>query len=492
MSWFYKSDQKPAVANLCTLAGVSWVRDRLSWGEMEKKPGVFEAETRYDESARVQSAAGLRVLQVNHSSPSWYRQGGRFPDDLRDLHRFYREMARRWKGTVAAFEPWNEADIPMFGGHTGAEMASLQKAAYFGLKAGNPEVIACLNVFAEGRQASLDDLAANQAWAYTDTCNLHHYLAADKFAPRYAAFREISGGRPLWTSEFAMPVQWSGDAKVQEVSDHDLRIQADHLVMAFAAALHEGTLAYYFMLPHYVEGKTQFGIIRRDLTPRPAYLSLAAVGRLLADAKPVGRLSAAEPTVRGYVFRAKPDGVEKTVLVAWSTGAAKPLALSGDVFDAIGRPLGNRAEIALSPSPLFVVMPAAEAGKIAITPAPAMPPRQDAAPSPVVLQAIGGKDRTALDSSSYRVAPGVKQQIPIFVYNFGQVPATLKLSIEKPEDWSADFPASAEVKPGDRLPLTLEVTSPQPGSLGTFTMRAEAPGIPAAVLSIRLLPAGAK
>ena len=76
-----------------------------------------------------------------------------------------------------AFEPWNEADIPMFGGHTGSEMASLQKAAYLGLKAGNPKVIACLNVFALHRAATLRDLHENAAWPYFDTFNLHHYEA---------------------------------------------------------------------------------------------------------------------------------------------------------------------------------------------------------------------------------------------------------------------------------------------------------------------------
>ena len=80
--------------------------------------------------------------------PAWAgRSSKHFPEDLRDIYQFLRHTAARWKGRVQAFEPWNEADIDMFGGHTGAEMASLQKAAYLGLKAGNPDVIALRDAF---------------------------------------------------------------------------------------------------------------------------------------------------------------------------------------------------------------------------------------------------------------------------------------------------------------------------------------------------------
>jgi hypothetical protein len=176
MAWFYPKESMAAPANLCALAGMNRVRDRLSWPEMEPKRGEFAASTRYDDSAQAQVAAGLKVLQVAHASAPWANPNGmHFPLDLRDIQAFYREMARRWQGQVEAFEPWNEADIKEFGGHTGSEMATLQKAAYLGLKAGNSNVVACLNVFAIHRQATLSDFGANEAWPYFDTFNLHHY-----------------------------------------------------------------------------------------------------------------------------------------------------------------------------------------------------------------------------------------------------------------------------------------------------------------------------
>ena len=179
-------------------------------------------------------------------------------------------MARRWTGQAVAFEPWNEADITMFGGHTGSEMASLQKAAYFGLKAGNSNVIACQNVFAIHRSSTLADFNDNEAWPYFDTFNLHHYESLQNYPKLYTEFRAVSGGRPMWTTECSVHVRWSGDEKLKELSEEDLRLQSERVTKTYALALHQGSKAvFYFMLPHYSEGKVQFGVLRPDLTPRP-------------------------------------------------------------------------------------------------------------------------------------------------------------------------------------------------------------------------------
>jgi hypothetical protein len=106
MAWFYPRDRMDAAANLCARAGVNWVRDRLAWSEMEPQPRRFREFGRYDDSARAQAHAGLRVLQVGHASPAWANPvTKRFPLDLRDAYRFHREMARRWRGQILAFEP---------------------------------------------------------------------------------------------------------------------------------------------------------------------------------------------------------------------------------------------------------------------------------------------------------------------------------------------------------------------------------------------------
>jgi hypothetical protein len=463
MAWFYPEAKMPAVANLCALAGINWVRDRLNWAELEPQRGKFAPPgTKYDASARIQAAAGLRVLQVNHISPAWANpQTKRFPPDLADAYRFYREMAKRWAGRVEAFEPWNEADIDVFGGHTGAEMASMQKASYLGLKAGNPAAVGCLNVFAVPQKAILRDLDANESWPYFDTFNLHHYAPTDQYGGIYAEFRASSAGRPMWVTEFAVPVQWSGDEKLKEPSDADLRVQAERAAQVFAASLHEGpAVSFYFLLPHYVEGKTQFGLIRPDLTPRPAFAALAAVGRFLADARPLGRLKNVPQAARAFLFRAMPDGREREVLVAWTkAGQADctlPAAPEG-LFDHLGRSVAGGAALRLSTAPLFAVLPAGTSAKIVLEAPPAPVPKPAGEASPVILQAAWPKERQALDRSAYRLSAEKAETVPVYVYNFSDAAVEGRLAADRPQGWHIQLPAQVKVGPGQKVELALVV-----------------------------------
>jgi len=447
MAWFYARERMPAAANLCALAGVNWVRDRLSWPEMEPQRGHLASPNRYDASAQAQAAAGLRQLQVNHVSPRWANpQRGRFPTDLRDAYNFYREVARRWRGLVEAFEPWNEADIENFGGHTGSEIASLQKAAYLGLKAGNPKVIACQNVFALSRRPILEDFQENAAWPYFDTFNLHHYVGLDAYEKVYGEFRSVSAGKPLWVTECNVPVRWSGDEKLKEPSPADLRVQAERVAGVFATALHQGGApVFYFLFPHYVEGQTQFGIVRPDLTPRPAYVALAAVGRLLADARPLGRLPSPDANVRAFMFAARPDGRAREVLVAWASHGAAKLGLPAPpeaLFDLLGRErAASGAELTLTTAPVFALFPPGTAKRMNLTAPPKPAPLLKGTLSPVVLQAIMPKEVVLLAHSAYRLDPSKPETIPIRVYNFSQREAHGRFKVQAPPGWSVEFPA---------------------------------------------------
>ena len=249
-------------ASEAALAGVNWVRDRLTWSATEPQRGEFAAHTFYDDTAREQAAAGLKVLQVFHASPPWANPDTkRFPLDLRDAYQYLKTMAARWHGQVLAWEPWNEADGEGFGGHSGVEIATYQKAAYWGLRAGDPSAIVCQNVFAQpSRTETLANFMENAPEAYFDTFNFHHYIDIPAFPAAYAAMRPASGGKPLWISEAGTHIAWEGDEAAQEPTFAEQQRQARFVTQCFAASIHEGASeTFYFMLPHYTEGRTQFG-----------------------------------------------------------------------------------------------------------------------------------------------------------------------------------------------------------------------------------------
>ncbi len=461
MAWFFPKERMSAPANLCALAGVNWVRDRLSWPELEPRRGEFASSTRYDDAARAQLAAGMQVLQVGHASPGWANPNGkRFPLDLRDIYRFYREMARRWQGQVRAFEPWNEADITMFGGHTGSEIASLQKAAYLGLKAGNPKVIGCLNAFAIHRAATLRDFDTNEAWPYFDTFNLHCYEPPQGYPKAYADFRAVSAGKPLWVTETSVRVEWQGDEKLKELSAADLRLQSERVTKTYALALHQGAVeVFYFMLPHYSEGTLQFGLLHADLTPRPGYVALAAAGRLLADAKPLGRLALPGEVGQAYFFDARPDGQAADVMVVWAKRetAVELAKAPGACFDHLGRPRPVEGKVLRAgPAPLYAVL--AKDARPALVPPPTPMRLLTGEPGPVVLQALLPEEDVVLDRSAYKLPSGKSKQVPVFLYNFSERTAKGQLTVTGPEGWRTTFPATAEIGPGQRKELTLDLT----------------------------------
>jgi hypothetical protein len=454
-SWFYADPQQIRDAcEICKLAGVKWVRDRLSWPEMEGERGKWAAETRYERSMRIQHEAGLKILQVNHASPTWANKDSRhFPEDLRDAYNFYRALAKRWNGLADAIEPWNEPDLEIFGGHTGCEIASFQKAAYLGLKAGDPGRLVNEAVFAIDRAETLDEFGQNEVYPYFDRYDLHHYIGLPAYARAYGRHRAVSGGRPMWTTEFNLTIFWA-DEKTHEPSEDDLRVQGYRVSKVFSNALYEGCVkAFYFMLGHYVERNLQYGLVHNDLTPRPAYVAFAAVGRLLNAADPIGRVDFGDEKLKGYAFRTIVDGAERETLVAWSE--TKPTTVkvgpAEQVYDYLGRQLPKAREMELARAPIFVLLPRGGSKALTVVPPPAKPKWVEGKASSVVLQLIGKGD---FNKSAFQLSNN--NELKLVAYNFGDKPAHGQLIIQGASAAKSEL----QLAPGAREELAIKASGP--------------------------------
>jgi hypothetical protein len=457
MSWFYSDpDQIRAACRLCQLAGVNWVRDRLSWPELESARGTWATESRYERAMRIQHDAGLKILQVNHASPAWATTNqSHFPDHLRDVYAFYRGLAKRWNGLVDAIEPWNEPDLDLFGGHTGCEIASFQKAAYLGLKAGDPQLPVCEAVFAIDRAETLDEFGANSAYPYFDIYNLHHYIGLPAYSRAYGRHRAVTGGRPMWTTEFNLTINWADEA-TKEPSHEDLRIQGYRVGKVFSGALYEGSeKAFYFILGDYVERNLQYGLVHKDLTPRPAYVAFAAVGRLLNGAKPIGRVDLGDEQLKGYVFATVVDGTQKETVVAWSETNPTTIALptAETSYDYLGRELPQKNSAELTRATTYFVLPPGGSKELKITPPPAKAERLDGKPCPVVLQIVGKGDSK---QSAFVLEP--TKQLRLVAYNFGDTPAHGRLQLEG----ATGAPTEVNLPAGDRQEWTITVSAADP------------------------------
>jgi hypothetical protein len=520
-AWFAKDrpDDQARLASLAALAGVNWIRDRLTWRELEPKPGQFnKAATTYDSAASIQTDYGLKVLQVFHSTPDWAwdteldgeHPSGRFARDLRDVYRFCKAMAERFKGRVLAWEPWNEANISMFGGHTVDEMCSFQKAAFLGFKADDQAVTVCWNVYTTApTPRHTQGLLDNEAWSYFDTYNIHTYDWAHDYERLWAPARQAACGKPIWVTEADRGLKYVGPEPWCELSRDDEIRKARYIAQSYASSLYAGSVRHFhFILGNYYENNgVQFGLLRKDMTPRPAYVALAAVGRLLAGAKCLGRWAVPDCN-DAYViaFRARPDGLERDVLVAWAEKKVDwpqramtkvPFSLPESwlvegVFDYLGRRLDDMpAE--LSGEALFVVLPAGQTDKVKLTTLARSEKREDNV-CPVVLQVQMPRSASMKieplpwsQGYEYRIDPDEPYHLRMFAYNFASEPVKGIIRVtDKPSGWALDrdsWNLSIEPMQRELFDASLTIPADQDGTLqltGDFSSE----GMP--VLAFRL------
>jgi hypothetical protein len=244
----------------------------------------------------------------------------------------------------------------------------------------------------------------------------------------------------------------------------------------FAEALHEGTQkAFYFILGDYVERDLQYGLIHHDLTPRPAYVAFAAVGRLLNGATPIGQVDMGNDKVKGYAFKTQIDGAEKETLVTWSETKAMKVDLPAveQAYDYLGRELPNGGKQELTRATVFLVLPPGGSKQLKIEPPPEKAKWLDGKASQVVLQLLGETD---FKQSAFRLDKS--KGLRIVAYNFGDHSARGKLSVEG----ASGAPAEIEIAPGGREERTIT-----PGGAGKVTVKLDLGGAGHAIVSARIV-----
>lgn len=494
LSWLARDEPAtwPGLARLAALAGTGWVRDRIHWREMQAGTGEFFEQTHYDAAASVQSGAGLEILQVFHTVPSWAREpvadNQRPRTDLRHLYRFCEGMARRFEGRVDAWEPWNEGNAANFGGLAMDELCSLQKAAYCGFKRGDPDLPVCwAPLGGANTPAQAEAVLRNETWPYYDVYSIHSYDWPHAYAQLWEPARRAACGRPVWVTECDRGMNADPASPADDFTHDAARLKAQFMAQSYACSLFAGASRHFhFILGPYTEGHgaIQFGLLRHDYTPRMSYVALAAVGRFLADARCLGRWEVSEnPEVHLYAFRALPDGAPRDVLVAWvekevdwpARGKQSlPWPLHGDLrveaaFDYLGRPIKPVPPAEITSAPVFVVLPEGETEALPLKTMPASEYR-GGSPSPVVLQfdtpgiAPVMRQRAWTPEPERVFEPGTEISCELIAYNFAETEVSGAISateipkemVIEPETWHVTLPA------GERTVLAARMSVPAP------------------------------
>jgi hypothetical protein len=438
IAWLVKPEDYEAVSRAMALSGVSWVRDRLSWGEVQPARGEFR-KGRYEKAARAQRAAGLSVVTVFHDTAAWARpgrEGKTFPERLDDAYAFGKSLAEQFKGLIQAYEVWNEADIDVFAVETADRYAPFLKAASLGIRAGDPGAIVLMNSFAHQAQGFGEVLFENEIGAYAEAYNHHLYQPPDRH-PGVAAWHYRIAERygiaalPRWVTEAGVALPDAGG----RLKEADRWKQADFVAKSYARSLSAGIdRHFYFIFPYYKEGAVDFGLMDRDLAPAPGVAAFATMSYALGRADFLGEGIAGIEDVTAILFDAGPWRTAvlwardaREIAVKTADPGVRALNLTGEDHPA---PAGR---VALGPSPVYVLAkdlsPAAP--RVRPKPAPLPPPP---ALKEIVLRINLPREAASFKKQLYVMAPGAAHKAEVEVWNFGPAPfrGTVRLACGAP------------------------------------------------------------
>jgi hypothetical protein len=280
------------------------------------------------------------------------------------------------------------------------------------------------------------------------------------------------------------------------MSQEDEIKQAEFLAHSYASSLFAGVNRhFFFILGNYHERDVQFGLLRYDQTPRPGYVALAALGRILAGATCLGRWIPEDNSgVRVYAFQSRPDGQQRDVLVIWadkSTTWSLPKSLP---IEAIYDYLGRSTQAKMDSDAVFVILPKGTAKKLQLEPPSRPSTFRGGKASPVVLQLQMHNNSTNLEKQAHTVPSGKETNLGLFAYNFSNKMVSGTITVEHtpqgckltPDRWEITI----ESMKRKRLParVILNASTTDAPSDEWIKLRGNFPNAGQPVLAFRLVP----
>ena len=314
------------VSDLIRLAGLPHVRDRLSWREVNPRPGALDYR-HYMYNADMLRARGILVSGMFHDAPKWAGRLQKLPSDLNAVYAFCAQTAAAFGDRMGDWEFWNEPDIG-FAPEPVWDYAAALKAAYLGFKAGRPGAVALPGALCKYPDtAYARALFDNDAAKFGDVYNYHTYDAPANYPRRFAVLRTFMerygiGDRAIWMTETGTNLEGHSDkpGAKQGLMAHSPAqelVKAEFYPKAQIALQMEGVARnYHFVFGAYNEraGAKDWGVMRRDGTVKPEYAAISAMTRELVSARLAGEMSVGGG-LRAYLFE-QPDGSQTVAF--WS------------------------------------------------------------------------------------------------------------------------------------------------------------------------------
>jgi polysaccharide biosynthesis protein PslG len=311
-------------------SGFGWVRQQIRWMDLHDRSGAIY----FDELDRIVAdadSAGVELLLSVVAAPSWATDNGRngLPNraNIPNFKYFMNEMAKRYKGRVAAYQIWNEQNLAVENGGRVASAAlymDVLEAGYDGVKSGDPGAIVVsgppattetnrpdlaisdLNffrqMFADPRFRTHMDVIGvhtggtsnppDSMWPNNPGPGPNFVTSREFYFRRLEDYRALMlqynlGDQQLWVTEFGWATR-NNTPGYEFGNNTSLEEQAEWAVRAYQIARNEyspwvGGMFLWnlnFSIPwtqkegNPLHEQASFAIINGDWSPRPAYTAL--------------------------------------------------------------------------------------------------------------------------------------------------------------------------------------------------------------------------
>lgn len=262
------------------------------------------------------------------ASGNWYHWYFTLPERQDLLHDFMRDLAARYGTRIAWYEIGNEWELG-FHGDADEAIAAL-KLCYTALKEGNPAVKVISNGWAswdsENAQVSekkkgFPEKVMKEAHGFYDAHPVHNHGMFSNYR-RAILTRFLPRRREMGIDD----VPWySNETALSGVQGNEVNV-AEHVWKKILFAWAYGSCDYIWYNLRATgddenDPEAGYGMMTRDLHPRPSYCSFAALTELLSGFD-FDRILASDGKCEAYAFRGEREGAPQVVLAGWDSTSA--------------------------------------------------------------------------------------------------------------------------------------------------------------------------
>jgi hypothetical protein len=308
-------------------AGITSLRDELGWSGVERRRNEYRISEEQTRTFRSAAEMGVQPMLILDYANPLYDDGDRPRSDeaLEGYARYGEYLVRHFGASVRMYEVWNEYDIPIGmpakyrTGGSPQDYVKMLQAVYPRLKAVDPQGVVVGGAPTPGgvRNGWLEQVVQLGGLQHCDLLSIHSYNYSGRDAARtpeawetwmsevQQMLRKYNQNQdvPLLVTEMGWPTH------VGKPHGTEPALSASYLARLYLLGR---TLPYLRGIwwydyqddgwnPEYNEDN--FGIVRPDLTPKPAYYVMADLAPLIPRSAFLGTLETPDENLRGLLFR---------------------------------------------------------------------------------------------------------------------------------------------------------------------------------------------